>query len=356
MPTADQATQRREIDLLHGLVATPSLSGQEGPAVAYLRDAMAALGFDARVDDAGNAVGVLGAGPREIVLLGHIDTVPGDIAVRVADGVLYGRGAVDAKGPLATFVCAAARARPANLRVVVIGAVGEEAESDGAWYVVSRYRPDYCVIGEPGGWDSIVLGYKGSLSVTYRLERPGGHSAGPHATTAQAAVDFWNQVCAYTAAFNQDRPRGFDTLDPTLRAIASSSDGLRDRVEIRAGFRLPLDLDGAAVLGKLQGLTAASGDGATLIANQPLPAFRSDKHNALVRAFLGAVREVGGKPRFKVKTGTADMNIVGPTWGCPIVAYGPGDSTLDHTPHERLDLAEYQRAIATLADVLRQLT
>jgi LysW-gamma-L-lysine carboxypeptidase len=46
------------------------------------------------------------------------------------------------------------------------------------------------------------------------------------------------------------------------------------------------------------------------------------------------------------------MNIVGPVWGCPILAYGPGDSALDHTPNECLDLAEYQRAIDVLSRVL----
>lgn len=45
----------------------------------------------------------------------------------------------------------------------------------------------------------------------------------------------------------------------------------------------------------------------------------------------------------------------GRTWNCPIVAYGPGDSSLDHTPNEHLDLAEYHQAIATLARVLRLL-
>ncbi len=49
------------------------------------------------------------------------------------------------------------------------------------------------------------------------------------------------------------------------------------------------------------------------------------------------------------------MNIVAPIWDCPIVAYGPGDSSLDHTPEEHLDLDEYLRAIDVLADVLSRL-
>ena len=43
------------------------------------------------------------------------------------------------------------------------------------------------------------------------------------------------------------------------------------------------------------------------------------------------------------------MNVVGPVWGCPIVAYGPGDSSLDHTPEERIDLGEYLRAVESCA-------
>ncbi len=54
-----------------------------------------------------------------------------------------------------------------------------------------------------------------------------------------------------------------------------------------------------------------------------------------------------------VKTGTSDMNVVAPVWGCPIVAYGPGDSTLDHTPNEHLPLHDYWQAVLVLEQALR---
>jgi LysW-gamma-L-lysine carboxypeptidase len=85
-------------------------------------------------------------------------------------------------------------------------------------------------------------------------------------------------------------------------------------------------------------------------------AYRSEKDTALTRAFRIAIRQAGGKPRFKVKTGTSDMNVVAPYWNTAMVAYGPGDSSLDHTPEERLEIAEYQKAIAVLTTALEHLT
>jgi LysW-gamma-L-lysine carboxypeptidase len=56
-----------------------------------------------------------------------------------------------------------------------------------------------------------------------------------------------------------------------------------------------------------------------------------------------------------VKTGTSDMNVVGPAWGRPICAYGPGDSALDHTPDERISLSEYWRSVEILKSALTAL-
>ena len=87
-----------------------------------------------------------------------------------------------------------------------------------------------------------------------------------------------------------------------------------------------------------------------------IPAYRSEKNTALVRAFLAGVRSAGGRPGFVLKTGTADLNIVAPQWGCPAVAYGPGDSSLDHTPQEHILLDEYRKAVDVLSTTLSNLT
>ena len=124
---------------LLGLVERYSPTGQEGEAVAWLVEHMRSLGFGtAAADDAGNAVGTIGDGPNQIVLLGHIDTVPGRIDVRVEQGILHGRGSVDAKGPLAAFVDAAARngAIP-GWQVVVIGADAEFRTYPGVGHTIT---------------------------------------------------------------------------------------------------------------------------------------------------------------------------------------------------------------------------
>ena len=48
------------------------------------------------------------------------------------------------------------------------------------------------------------------------------------------------------------------------------------------------------------------------------------------------------------------MNVVGPVWQCPIVAYGPGDSSLDHTPNENVTIEEWQRGVDVLVAVLHR--
>ena len=61
------------------------------------------------------------------------------------------------------------------------------------------------------------------------------------------------------------------------------------------------------------------------------------------------------RPIFYDKTGTSDWNVVAPFWKCPTVAYGPGDSALDHTPVEHVEIAEFERGVRVLERALATL-
>lgn len=350
------------IALLEHMVRIPSLSGEEGELAAFLVRWAQEHGFDrAYVDEAGNAVAERGHPEARVnlVLLGHMDTVPGNIPVRVEDGILYGRGTVDAKGPLAAFFCAAAQADlPADTRIVVVGATEEEAAtSKGARHIRDRFLkeglPRACIIGEPSGWDRITLGYKGRLLVTFFAEEENAHTAGPRGLgVGDRACRWWQGVKALCEQFNRSRDRVFDQLLPSLRHVHTEGDGLNNRVIMHIGLRLPPSLERERLEEQLRALAGEVGGQVTFSGYEP--AYRGDKRNALVRAFIRAIRAEGGKPAFKVKTGTSDMNVVGPAWNVPIVAYGPGDSRLDHTPEEHIRLDEFLRAIRVLRRVLEE--
>jgi LysW-gamma-L-lysine carboxypeptidase len=342
-----------DVTFLEKLLMIPSPSGEEDRVAEYLIEQMTNLGFRAHCDEAGNAVGMLGdpEAKREVVLLGHMDTVPGLIPVRRHGNRLYGRGSVDAKGPLTAFVLAAARAAPRlnGTRLVVIGAVEEETHGRGARHLARTMRPPDCVIiGEPSHWEGITLGYKGMLTVDYRLVQPGGHSAGERPGPAEKAVGFWNRLMTYSEGLNHGQSGRFHTLDPALRDFRTFNEGLNDAAEMNIVVRLPPGLDVAGLKRKMQSWC----NGARLSFPGSDPPFRSEKNTPPVRALLRAIRAEGGRPRFKLKTGTSDMNVVGPAWGCPTVAYGPGDSSLDHTPDEHIDVREFCQAIDVLARAL----
>ncbi len=352
--------REQAVSFLHDLVAIESLSGQETAVANYLVTQMTQLGFiNTQVDVAGNAIGTRenrdseGKITKEIVLLGHMDTVPGDIPVRIEDGILYGRGAVDAKGPLATFVIAAAQADlTPGTRIVVVGATEEEAAtSKGARHAVTQYQPDFCIIGEPSGWDSVTLGYKGRILIDYEYAQPMSHTAGKTPGAAETGIAWLNALHEYIEAFNFDETRLFNKLLPSIRDIHTHSNGLTNSIHIKVGIRLPPNFE----LDEFEADVKEWVGDATIRFYGYESAFQTKRSSPLAQQFNRILLEANTKPRFKLKTGTSDMNVVGPVWGCPIVAYGPGDSQLDHTPEEHIVLNEYQQAIDILRTVLEEL-
>lgn len=338
-----------QIEFLTGLISQYSPTRQETPAVDYLAEWMSEQGFQVSIDAQGSVIGSLGQGPDEILLLGHIDTVPGSIPVRQEGDLLYGRGSVDAKGPLACFSLAAFLCGVCpGWKVTVVGAVGEEGDSRGAKLIRDRYKPTYCIIGEPSGWDHITLAYKGSAWFHYSIQRPMSHTAARTESACDLAFAFWNSVRSQFDAFNQDRKRAFDQVTASLRKFDSSTDGLIDQAHLEYNLRLPPDVSIAQMNAWMD---LSQGEG-TVILLDGIDCYRGEKNNPLVRSLLAAIRTEQGKPGFLVKTGTSDMNIVGPAWQIPILAYGPGDSNLDHTPNEHISINEFLKSVRILTHAL----
>jgi acetylornithine deacetylase (EC 3.5.1.16)/N2-acetyl-L-lysine deacetylase (EC 3.5.1.-) len=123
------------------------------------------------------------------------------------------------------------------------------------------------------------------------------------------------------------------------------------------GVRLPVEYGPGALQNEIERWRDARPDAGrfTLSFSGAEPAWRAPRDTPLARALVNAIRAEKMRPTFKWKTGTADFNVVGPAWNCPIAAYGPGDSSLDHTPDEHIAIDEFEKAVRVLVIALRSL-
>ncbi|MFJ6618265.1 M20/M25/M40 family metallo-hydrolase [Kitasatospora sp. NPDC091335] len=346
--SSGSVTETYAVGLLRNMLEIPSTSYQERALADYLAEAMTDLGFLTHIDGVGNVIGVIerGDGPT-VMLLGHMDTVSGQVRVRSEDGRLYGRGAVDAKGPLAAMICAAAGAVDFAGRLVVIGVVEEETpRSRGAMAIrAAHQRPDALVIGEPSGWSSVVLGYKGKLDLRYTVKCPATHPSNPAPKASELAVACWD---ALVDLLGPDASHGvFAQPGATLcRLNADMTSATAD-----LSIRIPPGFDVDALVGALrERLTAGDLDVVNSVA-----ACRVGRSDPVVRALVSGVRRLHAQPRLVVKTATSDMNTLAEVWDVPMATYGPGDSSLDHADDEHIVLSDYLRGIDVLTLAVTEL-
>ena len=141
------------VTLARALIDIDSTSGQEAEACrwlsGWLRERDYAVVEQPVADDRFNVIATLD--PPDVVLSTHIDCVPPFFSSREEDGLLYGRGACDAKGILAAQLAALERLRAAGeRRVGLLVVVGEERGSQGARAANTRTLGSrYLVNGEP---------------------------------------------------------------------------------------------------------------------------------------------------------------------------------------------------------------
>lgn len=208
--TTETIEGRDAVSLLKSLIACPSVTPDEGGAIAFLDRVLSAAGFethtvvfsDAGTPDITNFFAKIGSGAPHLSFAGHTDVVPtgdpaawshGAFEAAISDGRLYGRGAVDMKGGIAAFVAASldylSQTEPKGTISLLITGDEEGPAINGTvklleWAKARGERFDACIVGEPTNpntmGEMIKIGRRGSLSGTVTVKGKQGHVAYPH--------------------------------------------------------------------------------------------------------------------------------------------------------------------------------
>ncbi len=363
-----------EVSFLSEMLRIYSPSRAEHELALFLKDAMSKdLGFrNVVVDEVNNVVGEVGSGSPKLLLCGHLDTVPGYQPTRISKGFIYGRGACDAKSPLAAMILAASKlAYRQDVGKITVAAVSdEEGNSLGLKTLLKRgVDAEYAIFGEPSGLDGITVGYKGRLALKLVCETPSVHASAPWMSenAVERLLEVWQAIKALFAekSVDGDRYRSITSCLTKIRG-GSSHNVTPGRCSITVDIRVPPNYTTAQVLNDVKGIVGRFERDLSFpkfemqILDQTEP-FEADRNSPILRALVRAILKVRGRrPLLINKTGTGDMNTLGTALKIPAVTYGPGNPHLSHTRKEGVEIKEFlqsidvfQAAILELANLTR---
>ena len=354
------------VELLHAMLETYSPSGSEGNLANLLSQHMTKLGFEVRIDQAGNVIGVTGRGLPRILLSGHMDTIPGPLPVRLDDEFLYGRGAVDAKSALAAMILGSHRAvqrSKSPFEVTVIGAVEEETSSRGIKSIIdagSSY--DLAIFGEPSRSNAIIIGYKGCVKLQVLCKTSGGHAAAPWLSknSIEEAIEFWKLIKAFL--LKNDSAEKFPPLTGCITKIYSgeTDNTIPSEAKLNMDIRIGPAIRPNDVISQVEKLAQEYERNhpevhLTVQIRDQSPSFVGNSSSLAVQVFRWAIKQtLGGQVELLKKTGTSDMNVFAQSQNIPMIAYGPGDSALDHTGNEKIRIREYLDTIEVYAKAIEK--
>lgn len=353
--------------LLIKMLEIYSPSGEEDALAEFLLGEMGALGLHSWIDEVGNVFGEIGSGKPTILLCGHLDTILGMLPVHTDDNKIYGRGAVDAKSSLASMIVALSsfvKNIPLG-KIIVLGVVDEEGSGKGIKHLIqNRPEIDYAIFGEPSGIDKITIAYKGSLHLKFILNTKTGHSAAPwlFENAIDKAYDLWCIIRDYHVAEEKLESR-FYSLSSCITRIDGGdlSSTVPSRCMFWVDVRIPPQLTPEQIFKDVENIIKQyrlNNPKVSIDVNieDMNLAYEADKNSILVKSLSWAIRKVRSKQAILLrKTGTGDMNLLGNALRIPVVTYGPGDSNLDHTSNEHIDIQEYIDSITVLQEVLIRL-
>jgi LysW-gamma-L-lysine carboxypeptidase len=350
------------VDLLTRMVEIASPSRDEEELAIYLAHVMSTMGYTVKRDSAGNVIGEIGHGSPRVLLCGHMDTVPTMIPVKVEEGVLHGRGSVDAKAPLAAIIVAASRAaKYFNGTLVVACVTDEEGRNQGIRNIVKNYSDfDCAVFGEPTNVDTITVGYKGNLSIKVICETVTGHSSAPwlFENSAEKAIEIWSEI--KTLSTLPVNGSYFNSVSVCLKRIQGGQESsiVPSSGEILIDIRFPPGVTAQSLEDKITRILQRYTDSHPKVRvsyeriDYAEP-YLSPNRTLAVKALSSAIYRLRGTHvRLITRTGTGDMNVFGNATGVPSVTYGPGDSHYDHTPNEQIKLNDYLESVEILTKAI----
>jgi succinyl-diaminopimelate desuccinylase len=358
------------------LLRCPSITPNEGGALAYLERMLAAAGFSVhRVIfsepghvDVENLYARIGTASPHLVFAGHTDVVPqgdesqwthGPFAGEISNGVLYGRGAVDMKGAIACGVAAAldyvaaCGGKPKGSISFLITGDEEGVAVNGTvkllqWVKARGETFDHCLLGEPTNpnalSDTIKIGRRGSQNGTLIVEGTSGHVAYPEladnpvrgivALIAALTAEPLDHGSAHFDASNLEFT-SIDVGNPTVNVIPAQA---RARFNIR--FNDCHTRESLRALIESRAAKAASERVRWRIAWEPSNAdVFVTKPGPFVDLVGAAVADVTGrKPALSTSGGTSDARFIKDY--CPVIEFGLVNRTMhkidEHVPTEDL--------------------
>ncbi len=364
---------------LEDLVAfdTQNPPGHEAEAAGYILNRLQAMGCRAETVDflpgRTNVVGVFENGPGPVFAFNtHIDVVPvGDgwtadpFRLRRDGGLLYGRGACDAKGPLAAMLEA--------MRLLIgerdlwsgtlIGAfVGdEEAASLGAKAYVKVAAPiDYCAIGEPTSCTTVTA-HKGSLRPVVRIHGKSAHSGMPDLGT-NAILKAAPLLNLIVAEHERVRAKSHNLVGNASLTVTRALGGVADNVvpetcEFLLDRRLVPGEDEEEVKNDLVSMVESAGREAgvrtEIVDFKPTtggPTETAPDHPVVKAAQTACCHHNGVESALAGFEGGCDL-VHFRTLGANGIVLGPGALAVAHKPDEFVPVDELMRSVLIYRDI-----
>ena len=324
------------VGLARTLIDIESTTGQEGPVARVLAEYLRGRGYSVLEQPvAGDRINVIAAvGEPTLVFSTHFDCVPPFFPSRLEGGLLYGRGACDAKGILAAQVAAAERLRAAGeSRIGLVFVAGEERGSDGAKAANTIASPcRYLINGEPTEL-KLGLATRGCFRVRLTAHGKAAHSGYPQLgeSAIEKLIDVLTTMRA--TAWPADPELGVTHYTVGLIKGGVAPNVIPPHAEAEVFFRTVGAHD--AVRTALRAAVAGRVEVQEIL---ELPAVRLHT----VPGFETEVFSYFSDVPFLSK------------WGTPLLL-GPGTIHVAHTDHEHIAVADLERAVGMYADLATSL-